>query len=307
MLVSRRWLRAAFHRGCRHNYACKRPGSGDFARDYDSVARSLSAQFVWLNRSKESLTLDINHPEAQAILERLLASADVFVQNLAPGVADRLGLGADALAQRYPRLIVCDISGYGVGGSYQDKKAYDLLIQAETGLLSLTGTPEAPAKVGISIADISAGMYAYSGILTALYQRERTGQGTALSVSLFDALGEWLTYPAYFAAYGGAPPPRSGSNHATIAPYGPFDGIDGQVYLAVQNEREWARFCEIVIERPELRDDPRFNTNSRRVAQRDALHAAVGDAFGTLTIGEIVERLERAQIAYARMNTMQEF
>ncbi len=286
----------------------ERPGVGDFARDYDETVQGMASHFVWLNRSKESLTLDLKHPEAIPIVHRLLENADVFIQNLAPGATERLGLGPEVLAQRYPRLIVCDVSGYGASGPYRDKKAYDLLVQCETGLVSVTGTPETPSKVGISIADISAGMYAFTGILTALYQRERTGKGTVLEVSLFEALGEWMGYAAYFAAYGGTPPPRTGASHATIAPYGPFQAGDGkQVNLGLQNEREWVQFCTIVLEQPEMATDLRFDSNARRVANREALHAMIDAVFSQLTIEQVIARLDRAQIANARMNEMQEF
>ena len=286
----------------------ERPGVGDFARGYDETVRGMASHFVWLNRSKESLTLDLKHPEARQIVQQLLEDADVFIQNLAPGATERLGLGPQELAQHYPQLIVCAVSGYGAWGPYRDKKAYDLLVQCETGLVSVTGTPETPSKVGISIADISAGMYAFTGILTALYQRERTGKGTMLEVSLFEALGEWMGYPAYYAAYGDTPPPRTGASHATIAPYGPFRAGDGkQVNLGLQNEREWASFCTIVLEQPEMATDPRFDGNAKRVANREALHARIDAVFSQLTIEEVVARLDRAQIANARMNTMQEF
>jgi len=268
----------------------------------------MASHFVWLNRSKESLTLDLKHPEARQIVHQLLANADVFIQNLAPGATERLGLGPEELTQRYPRLIVCGVSGYGSSGPYRDKKAYDLLVQCETGLVSVTGMPETPSRVGISIADISAGMYAFTGILTALYQRERTGHGTVLEVSLFEALGEWMGYAAYFAAYGGTPPSRTGASHATIAPYGPFRaGAGKQVNLGLQNEREWARFCTLVLEQPEMATDPRFDSNARRVANREALHASIDAVFSQLTIEQVVARLDRAQIANARMNSMQEF
>ena len=286
----------------------ERPDVGDFARDYDETVQGMASHFVWLNRSKESLTLDLKHPEARQIVHQLLADADVFIQNLAPGATERLGLGPEELTQRYPRLIVCGVSGYGSSGPYRDKKAYDLLVQCETGLVSVTGMPETPSKVGISIADISAGMYTFTGILTALYQRERTGQGTVLEVSLFEALGEWMGYAAYFAAYGGTPPSRTGASHATIAPYGPFRAGDGkQVNLGLQNEREWARFCTLVLEQPEMATDPRFDSNARRVANREALHASIDAVFSQLTIEQVVARLDRAQIANARMNSMQEF
>src|SRR2546421_5882930 len=286
----------------------ERPGVGDFARAYDETVRGMASHFVWLNRSKESLTLDLKHPQAQQIVQQLLEDADVFIQNLAPGAVERLGLGPEQLSQRYPRLIVCNVSGYGSSGPYRDKKAYDLLVQCETGLVSVTGTPETPSKVGISIADTAAGMYAFTGILTALYQRERTGRGTVLEISMFEALGEWMGYAAYFAVYGGTPPPRTGASHATIAPYGPFRAGDGkQVNLGLQNERKWAHFCTLVLEQPEMATDPRFDSNARRVANREALHARIDAVFSQLTIDQVVTRLDRAQIANARMNSMQEF
>ena len=286
----------------------ERPGGGDFARSFDAVVRGQSSYFVWLNRSKESLSLDLKHPEASSIIHRLLEQADVFIQNLAPGAAERLGLGQEELARRYPRLIACAISGYGSSGPYRDKKAYDLLMQAETGLLSVTGTPETLARAGISAADIAAGMYAFSGILTALYQRERTGQGTTFEVSLLDALGEWMGYPAYFAAYSGAPPPRSGLNHPTIAPYGPFRAGDGKLLiLSAQNEREWVQFCAIVLEQSDLATDPRFATNPLRMQNREALHAIIDAVFSRLSAEAIIARLDQAQIANAHLNTMSEF
>jgi crotonobetainyl-CoA:carnitine CoA-transferase CaiB-like acyl-CoA transferase len=286
----------------------ERPGEGDFARAYDTTVRGLASHFVWLNRTKESLALDLKHEVAPAILERLLGVADVFVQNLAPGAAARLGLGAATLREKYPRLIVCDISGYGASGPYRDKKAYDLLIQSESGLVSITGTPETPSKVGISIADIAAGMYAYSGILTALFARERTGIGSAIEISLLESLGEWMGFAAYYTGQSGASLPRSGANHAAIAPYGPFDSADGKtVYLAIQNEREWDRFCQVVLEAPALATDRRFNSNSNRVQHRADLQQAIETILGALPAETIVERLERAHIANARMNTVQEF
>jgi itaconate CoA-transferase len=286
----------------------ERPDVGDFARGYDETVQGMASHFVWLNRSKESLTLDLKHPEARQIVQQLLEDADVFIQNLAPGATERLGLGPEQLSQRYPRLIVCGVSGYGTSGPYRDKKAYDLLVQCETGLVSVTGMPETPSKVGISIADTAAGMYAFTGILTALYQRERTGRGTVLDISMFEALGEWMGYAAYYTAYGGTPPPRTGASHATIAPYGPFRAGDGkQVNLGLQNEREWARFCTLVLEQPEMATDPRFDSNARRVANREALHASIDAVFSQFTIEEVVARLDRAQIANARMNSMQEF
>ena len=286
----------------------ERPGVGDFARGYDTTVRGMSSHFVWLNRSKQSLTLDVKNPEAKDVLARLLSRADVFVQNLAPGAAERLSLGAEELRKEYPALIVCNISGYGASGPYRDKKAYDLLIQSESGLLSITGTEEEPSKAGISVADIAGGMYAYSAILTALLMRQQTSQGTTIEVSLFEALSEWMGYPAYYTNYGGAAPARTGASHAAIAPYGPFQSKDQKpVFLSIQNEREWERFCRMVLERADLATDPRFNSGPARVAHRHDLQAAIEEVFRRLTAGEIVARLEGAQIANARMNTMQEF
>ena len=286
----------------------ERPGVGDFARSYDKTVLGQSSHFVWLNRSKESLALDVKHPDALEVLSRLLTKADVFVQNLAPGAAARLGLGSDALRVRYPRLIVCNISGYGPDGPYSRKKAYDLLIQCESGMVSVSGTPDTPSKAGISVADIAAGMYGYSGILTALYRREKTDEGTAFDVSMFEALGEWMSYPAYFTAYGGKPPPRTGAAHATIHPYGPFPVGDGKtVFFGIQNEREWASFCSVVLRRPELARDPRFDSTSQRDAYRPPLTQAIAMAFSQLTAEQVVARLEEAQIANAHLNTMQEF
>ena len=286
----------------------ERPGPGDFARHYDETVRGQSSYFVWLNRSKESVTLNVKHPEALPILTRLIAESDVFIQNLAPGAVARLGLDIDHLRSSFPRLIVCGISGYGATGPYRDKKAYDLLVQAEAGLVSVTGNAEVPARAGISVADIAAGMYAFSGILTALYDRERTGQGNSIEVSLFDALGEWMSQPAYYAAYGGSAPPRSGPNHATIAPYGPFRAGDGrQVFVGVQNEREWALFCEIALERPDLTRDDRFVSNTNRVANRKALEAIIEECWGSLSTSQVIERLGNAGIAYADLNSVQEF
>jgi itaconate CoA-transferase len=286
----------------------ERPGVGDFARGYDETVKGLSSHFVWLNRSKESLTLDVKQPEAKDILNRLLERADVFVQNLAPGAAERLGFGAARLREHHPRLIVCDVTGYGSSGPYRDKKAYDLLLQCETGLVSITGTPDTPSKVGVSIADIACGMYAYTGILTALYVRERTGEGAAFEVSLFEALGEWMGFPAYFTGYGGKQPLRTGASHAAIAPYGSFaTGDDEAVFLGIQNEREWARFCATILKRPEVATDPRFDSNSKRVANGEDLRTIIEDVFQGSTADEIVEQLDAAQIANARMNTVQEF
>jgi itaconate CoA-transferase len=286
----------------------ERPGAGDFARGYDTTVKGLSSHFVWLNRSKESLTLDLKQPEARDILERLLADADVFIHNLAPGAAGRLGFGAERLREEYPQLIVCGISGYGFTGPYRDKKAYDLLVQCETGLVSITGTPDTPSKVGISAADIAAGMYAYSSILAALFRRERTLEGMEIEVSMLEALGEWMGFPAYFALYGGEEPERSGARHAAIAPYGPFECGDGEViFLGIQNEREWERFCEAVLEHPAMAKDERFATNSGRVANREALDKEIEGVFKRLSAEEVIERLEEAQIANARMRTVHDF
>ena len=285
----------------------ERPDVGDFARGYDATVRGLSSHFVWLNRSKESLTLDMKQAEAKLILHRLLEKADVFVQNLAPGATERLGFVTQELRKKYPRLIVCDVSGYGSTGPYRDKKAYDMLVQAEAGLISITGTEETPCKVGISAADIACGMYAYSGILTALFVRSRTGEGVALETSLFDSLAEWMSYASYYS-FGGSAPPRTGASHATIAPYGPvMSGDNKAVYLGLQNEREWKKFCEVVLRNPELSGDPRFNSNAKRVQNRPQLDLAMQAVFRKLTAAEIIARLEAAQIANARMNTIQEF
>jgi itaconate CoA-transferase len=284
----------------------ERPGTGDFARAYDERVNGLASHFVWTNRSKESLTLDVKHPDAAQVLAQLLEGADVLVQNLAPGAAARLGLSFEALHATHPRLIVCDISGYGNDGPYRDKKAYDLLIQSESGFLSVTGTPDEPAKAGCSIADIAAGMYAYTNILAALIQRGKTGQGSHIDVSMLESMVEWMNYPLYYSFDGASPPPRAGAAHATIYPYGPFPTGDGRtVMLGLQNEREWSAFCQVVLMRPELSNDERFASNSRRVANRDALRALITETFASLTAEQLVERLEEAQIANANVNTMQ--
>jgi itaconate CoA-transferase len=283
----------------------ERPGSGDFARDYDQRARGLSSHFVWVNRSKESLTLDLKDAQARDALQRLLARADVLVQNLAPGAAARMGLSYEALHPQHPRLVVCDISGYGNDGPYRDKKAYDLLIQSEAGFLSVTGTPGEPVKAGISIADIAAGMYAYTGVLAALMQRQRTGTGSHVDVSMLESLAEWMGFPLYYAYEGAPPPPRSGASHATIYPYGPFPAGDGQdVMLGLQNEREWKTFCERVLARPELAADPRFRSNALRNEHRAELRAVIAEVFAPLTAQEVTQRLDDAQIANARVNAM---
>ncbi|AUA31647.1 CoA transferase [Pseudomonas sp. SGAir0191] len=286
----------------------ERPGSGDFARGYDQRVDGLASHFVWTNRSKESLTLDLKQPQADAILEALLAKADVLVQNLAPGAAARMGLGFDALHARFPRLIVCDISGYGEGGPYEKKKAYDLLIQSEGGFLSVTGSPgeEGMAKAGCSVADIAAGMYAYTGVLSALLLRDRTGVGSRIDVSMLESLVEWMGYPMYYAYNGAPPPPRAGASHSTIYPYGPFPtGDGGTVMLGLQNEREWQVFCEKVLLDPALAADERFCANYRRSENRDALRQIIVEGFAALSLEDVVSRLESAQIANARVNDMQ--
>ena len=286
----------------------ERPGVGDFARGYDQRARGLASHFVWTNRSKESLTLNVKHKEAQAVLKQLIVEkADVVVQNLAPGAADRLGLSYDALRQLKPGIIVCDISGYGNDGPYRDKKAYDLLIQSEAGFVSTTGTPDGPSKAGAAIADIAAGMYAYTQILAALMHRQQTGQGQRIDISMLESLSEWMSYPLYYAMDGAAPPPRTGASHATIYPYGPFPTGDGRtVMFGLQNEREWAAFCDKVLLQSALVEDERYNSNAKRSAARNEVRQLIDDAFATLTAEQAVQRLEDAQIASARVNTMQE-
>ncbi|OLL32682.1 CoA transferase [Burkholderia sp. SRS-W-2-2016] len=283
----------------------ERPGVGDFARGYDERVHGLSSHFVWTNRSKESLSLDLKQPAAAEILDALVADADVLVQNLAPGAAERLGLGYDALSEKYPKLIVCDISGYGADGPYRDKKAYDLLIQSESGFLSITGSPGAPAKAGCSIADIAAGMYAYSNILSALLQRGRTGRGCRIDVSMLESMVEWMGYPLYYAIDGQSPPALAGAAHATIYPYGPFPAGDGKVVmLGLQNEREWKLFCDRVLEQPDLATDERFASNSKRTAARDALREVIVAAFAKFTAAQVIARLDEAGIANAQMNTL---
>jgi itaconate CoA-transferase len=285
----------------------ERPEGGDTARAYDRTVKGLSSHFVWVNRSKESLTLDLKHPAAAEILARLIEKADVFLQNLAPGAAERLGLGP-SIREKHPGLIWCGISGYGPEGPYAAKKAYDLLVQCEAGLLSVTGTPESPAKTGIPAADIAAGMYAFSSILAALVRRGRSGEGATIDVTMLEALGEWMGFPAYFTAYGGTAPPRSGPYHATIVPYGPFRAGDGQtVFLSVQNEREFAAFCDGVLQNSSLKADQRFATGPARFRNREAMHAEIEKEFKKLKTEEIIARLERADIAHARLNDMEQF
>jgi crotonobetainyl-CoA:carnitine CoA-transferase CaiB-like acyl-CoA transferase len=285
----------------------ERAGGGDFARDYDRTVLGQSSYFVWLNRGKESIELDVKSVRGRDVLAALLALADVFVQNLAPGAAARLGLAADELRARRPRLICCSVSGYGTDGPHAHKKAYDLLVQCEAGLLSVTGTADSPAKAGISVADIAAGMYAFTGVLTALYERERTGAGSVIEVAMLDALGEWMTQPYLYSVYGGEPPRRTGARHASISPYGPYAAADGQVFLGLQNEREWAVLCREILGRPELISDPRFTANTDRVANDDALTLIIETALRDLTAAEVEARLDAAGIANARLRTPAEF
>ncbi len=285
----------------------ERPGAGDFARGYDQAVHGQSAYFVWLNRGKESLTLDVKKPEAKQILAKLIAGADVFLQNLAPGAAKRLGLGAEELLAKHPRLIVCDISGYGDSGPYAKKKAYDLLIQSEAGVLSVTGTEESPGKVGVSMTDIGTGMYAYSAIMGALYQRERTGKGQRVEVTMFEAMVEWMNHPIMYNHFGSIPIRRSGTDHATVVPYGRFMAGDGKdVMLGIQNEREWANFCKTVLGQPELATDPRYDNNTKRNAARKEVVALITGIFAKMTAEQVVAKLDEAGIANARMNTPDE-
>jgi itaconate CoA-transferase len=281
--------------------------AGDFARGYDHLVQGESAYFVWLNQGKESVVLDIKDPEDAGVLHRMVAQADVFIQNLAPGAAARAGLGSEALRRAHPRLITCDISGYGETGPYARMKAYDNLLQGETGLLAVTGYPDAPAKVGVSVCDISAGIHAYAAILEALIAREKTGQGSALKVSLFDCMADWMAVPYLHQVYGGAAPLRSGLHHASIAPYGPYAVGDGRrILIAIQNEREWARFCGGVLQQPEIASEERFRTNSARVAHRDALDRIIDTVFAQLSVEALIERLTGADIAFGRLNSVEE-
>ena len=285
----------------------ERPEAGDFARDYDRAVLGQASYFVWLNRGKESVELDVKSGRGQQVLAALLDRADVFVQNLAPGAAARLGLAADVLRAAHPRLICCSVSGYGPDGPYAGKKAYDLLVQCEAGLLSVTGTPEVPAKAGISVADIAAGMYAYSGVLTALYERERTGTGSTVEVAMLDALGEWMSQPYLFSVYGAQPARRTGARHASISPYGPYQAGDGQIFLGLQNEREWAVLCREILRQPELAADPRFATNTDRVAHDDQLTDVIEAALAARPADEVAAMLDAAGIANARLRTPAEF
>ncbi|MEU9060332.1 CaiB/BaiF CoA-transferase family protein [Streptomyces sp. NPDC048430] len=286
----------------------ERPGEGDFARRYDTTVHGQSSYFVWLNRSKESVTLNLKSEQGREVLEELLAQADVFVQNLAPGAAARMGLGADALAKRFPSLIPCSVTGYGSSGPWAGRKAYDLLVQCQTGLVSLTGSAQEAARVGVSVADIAAGMYAYSGILTALFTRATRGSVRAVEVSLFEALAEWMSQPAYYTAYSGAQPPRVGTRHATIAPYGTYTAADGKdVLLSVQNEREWAALCEKFLGDPGLTDAPRFAGGSARVSHREEVDALLAGRIAASDSGEVMELLDAIGIANAPVNDVKQF
>lgn len=283
----------------------ERPGVGDFARAYDQRVSGQSSHFVWVNRSKESIALDLKHPGAAKVMTRLIGQADVLVQNLAPGAAARMGLGAEQLMAKHPKLIVCDISGYGEDGPYRDKKAYDLLIQSEAGYLSVTGTAEEPSKSGNSIADIAAGMYAFTNIMAALMQRQLTGMGSHIDVSMLESLAEWMGFPMYYAFEGAAPPQRNGASHATIFPYGPFPAGDGgSVMLGIQNEREWQAFCDVVLQSPAIYGDARFQGNAQRHANREILRGLINDIFSALTSEQLIARLDQAKIANARVNDM---
>lgn len=286
----------------------ERPDKGDFCRDYDKVMNGLCSQFLWTNRSKESLAIDVKSPHGKAALEALLPRADVFLQNLAPGAAERLGLDAATLTKKFPRLIACDISGYGSGGPYSDKKAYDLLVQCEAGVLAVNGTEEHPSKCGISIVDIATGMYVLQGVLMALYRRERTGKGMAFEVSLFDAITEWMGYPALYTKGAGKPLRRTGARHASISPYGPFTCGDGKVvFFGIQNEREWAAFCAEVMNDPALTTDPRYASTGKRLENRDALEAHIERHFAAFTSEQVLALLDKAAIANAHMNTVEAF
>lgn len=286
----------------------ERPEGGDFCRDYDHVMNGMSSQFVWTNRSKESLAIDIKSPEGGRVLETLLGKADVFIQNLAPGAAERLGLDAASLVKKFPRIIACDVSGYGAGGPYSRKKAYDLLVQCEAGVLAVNGTKAEPAKVGLSVVDIATGMYILNGVLMALYHRERSGEGMAFQASLFDSIADWMSYPAFYTQSTGRALPRTGAKHATIAPYGPFRVGDGKtIFFGVQNEREWKALCAIVLGDAGLADDPRFRDNPLRMRHRNELQAVIEQRFETLTSERALHLLDEAAIANAHMNSVEAF
>jgi crotonobetainyl-CoA:carnitine CoA-transferase CaiB-like acyl-CoA transferase len=285
----------------------ERPAGGDFARRYDTAVKGLSSYFVWLNRGKRSLTLDMKHVAAREILERLVASSDVLVQNLGPGAIDRLGFVPERLRRDYPALVITSISGYGSGGPYETRKAFDLLLQGETGVIATTGHGDQLAKLGISVGDIGAAVYGVIGTLAALYERRETGQGRLVETSLFDALAEWMGYPAYFTLYGGEPPARAGVRHATVVPYGSYACADGAVLFAVQTEAQWKTFCATVCGHPEWETDERFNTSAQRRVNRDTLEAMIQDAFATLPRAEVERRLEAADIPFGAVNEVAEF
>ena len=280
----------------------ERPDGGDFARSYDHRVGGLSSHFVWCNRSKESIALDLKSDRGLAIIRALIARADVFVQNLVPGATERLGLDFASLHRQHPRLIVCDISGYGLTGPDRDRKAYDLLIQAESGFLSVTGTTDQAVKAGCSIADIAAGMYAFTNVLAALMERAQTGQGVHIDISMLESMAEWMGFPMYYGYDGAPPPPRVGAVHATIAPYGPFRTAEGEVLIGIQNEREWQAFCAQVLVRPDVAVDPRFATNPLRVTNRTALTEVISGTLTQLSTNEVMARLDRGKIANARIN-----
>lgn len=286
----------------------ERPVTGDFARNYDTTVNGLSSHFVWCNRSKESIVLDLKNEKDKEAFNCLLEIADVFIQNLAPGALERMGYEPKKLIQKHPKLIICSLSGYGSGGLYQNKKAYDLLIQCESGLVSITGSKDTPSKAGISIADIAGGMYVYSGVLTALLNREKSGKGTILEVSMLEALGEWMSYPMYYASYGGKDPERTGASHSTIYPYGSFACKEGKkVFLGIQNEREWASFCEHVLKKTSLVTDARFMNNTNRSKNREELKEIIENQFKEMSIHNVISKLEKVKIANARLNTMKDF
>lgn len=284
----------------------ERPDGGDFARRYDSIVHGESAYFVWLNRGKRSVVADLSTDMGKALLDALLGTADVFIHNLGPGAVERLGYGWDRLQDLWPQLISCAISGYGQTGPYRDDKAFDLLVQGESGLASVTGSPREPAKVGISIADIAAGMYALSSVLGALIQRQRTGIGISLDISMLDSLAEWMSVPALYQRYAGAPPPRTGLHHATIAPYGPYTARDGPtVLLAVQNETQWRRFGEVVLQRPDLASDPRFATNELRVRNRVSMDEEIRRSLAGIEYSTLIDRLRLADLPHAPVNDVE--
>jgi itaconate CoA-transferase len=285
----------------------ERPGSGDFARGYDTAVKGLSSYFVWLNRGKRSLTLDMKHPQAREILERLVASSDVLVQNLGPGAIDRLGFAPSRLRRDYPGLVITSISGYGSGGPYETRKAFDLLLQGETGVIATTGNGDDYAKLGISVGDIGSAVYAVIGTLAALYERRATGQGRIVETSLFDALAEWMGYPAYYTLYGGEPPARAGVRHATVVPYGSYRCADGAVLFSVQTEAQWRAFCDVVCGHPEWTSDTRFTTSPLRRVNRDVLEGMIEEAFAVLPRAEVVRRLEAADIPFGSLNEVAEF